>query len=99
MGTIDDNEDVTLVIIAQALLLALAALLLLEVRYQNAAANDRELFTGEDSDDIEFHPELIARWDDEADYAREPVCTRPMRAPAQVRRRPADDNYPSPTSA
>ena len=71
----DDTAHVTLVIALQALLAALAGLLLLEhwqLRHKLVPATSVEADAP-----IEFHPELIVRWDDDADYARPTRCIRP----------------------
>lgn len=73
----------TLVIVLQLLLACLVGLLLLERRL-----NDRDVHAGADATGpIDFHPELIMRWDDEADYARTDVCTRRSIAPRPAVRR------------
>jgi hypothetical protein len=74
---------VTLVIVLQLLLASLVGLLLLERRL-----NDLDVPAGDDSTGpIDFHPELIIRWDDEADYARTDVCARRSIAPRPAMRR------------
>ena len=72
-----------LVIVLQLLLASLVGLLLLERRQ-----NDRDFCAGDDATGpIAFHPELIMRWDDEADYARTDACTRRSIAPRPTVRR------------
>ena len=67
----------TVVIVLQLLLASLVGLLLLERRL-----NDRGPHAGDDATGpIDFHPELIMRWDDEADDARTDACTRRSIAP------------------
>ena len=51
---------------------ALLGLLLLERRLDSRSTARHDDVTGP----IAFHPELIVRWDDEADYARSTACTR-----------------------
>lgn len=62
----------------QVLVVALAGLLLLE-RWlgRDEIAPDGSFGDWSDAT-LEFHPELITRWDDEADYARPAPCTRPV---------------------
>ena len=73
----------TLVIVLQLLLASLVGLLLLERRL-----NDLEIPASDDATGpIDFHPELIMRWDDEADYARTDACTRRSIAPRPAVRR------------
>ena len=59
---------------------ALVGLLLLERWLENRNTARHDDVTGP----IAFHPELIVRWDDEADYARSTACTR-----RAIARRPA----------
>jgi len=61
----------------QVLVVALAGLLLLE-RWQRRHELAPVTTLDDEADaPIDFHPELIMRWDDEADYARPTPCTRP----------------------
>ena len=73
----------TLVIVLQLLLASLVGLLLLERKL-----NDRDFLAGDDATGpLDFHPELITRWDDEADYSRTDACTRRSIAPRPAVRR------------
>ena len=73
----------TVVIVLQLLLASLVGLVLLERRL-----DDRNLPAGDDATGpIDFHPELIMRWDDEAHYARTDACTRRSIAPRPAVRR------------
>ncbi len=72
----------TFVIGIHVLLVALAGLLLLERWLDDNRGDVYDDATGP----IDFHPELIVPWDDEAEYARQPACARRSIAPRPVRR-------------
>jgi len=71
--------------VLQLLLASLAGLLLLERRLNDGRPSGSDDLTGP----IDFHPELIMRWDDEADYARTTTCTRRSIASRPAARRVA----------
>jgi hypothetical protein len=73
---------VTVVIGIHVLLVALVGLLLLERWLDDNRGDIDDDATGP----IDFHPELIVPWDDEAEYARPRACARRSIAPRPVRR-------------
>ena len=74
----DDTGDVTSVIVIQSLVGALAGLLLLETRLRRDERARAGYGLDATAAPIKFHPELIIRWDDEANYARGTSCTRKL---------------------
>ena len=72
----DDNDDVTIVISLQILVATLAGLLLLETRLRRDERARTDEIEAASAADVDFHPELIVAWDDEANYARRSNCTR-----------------------
>lgn len=84
----DDNSNVTVVIALQLLVAALAGLLLLEVRVNERTSSVSDSIDADSEELIHFHPELLARWDNEAAYARPHPCTRPRSRPSQASLRP-----------
>ena len=88
-GPNDDNGDVTVVIAMQLLLATLAGLLLLEARMRRDERLRREDLDRVQPGVVDFHPELIVAWDDEANYARQPrPCTRSLNSEKPDARRP-----------
>lgn len=79
-GARDDTVGVTVVIALQVLVAGLAGLLLLEARLDRDGGDRMTPIRRESGESIDFHPELIVRWDDEADYARQRRCTREVAA-------------------
>jgi hypothetical protein len=88
----DDNRDVTVVIALQVLVAALAGLLLLESRTNRHNEAISHSIDPDSSEMIEFHPELLARWDDEAAYAQPRPCARPRVRPSHAVQR-ADNAF------
>ena len=76
MGPCDDNPDVTLVIAVQVVVAALGAALLFERWSQHDETQLAFTPMADPADTIEFHPELIVRWDDEAHAVATPNCVR-----------------------
>ena len=73
----------------QLLLATLAGLLLLEARMRREERLRRDDLDGACPGAIDFHPELIVAWDDEANYARQPrPCTRSTKSDQPDARRP-----------
>jgi hypothetical protein len=72
----DDTDAVTTVIAIQGFVAALAGLLLFEARRNRGLHVDAAGWSDDTIAPIEFHPELIVRWDDEANYAHRTSCTR-----------------------
>jgi hypothetical protein len=87
VGECDDNSGVTIVIALQGLVGTLAGLLFLEARLRRIEHDDDGQFGTSQTAEIDFPPELIVAWDDEADYARERSCTRPSAAARRGSRR------------
>lgn len=55
---------------------SLAGLLLFEARLHREEQVPTASWGDDTTGPIEFHPELIVRWDDEANYVRRTSCTR-----------------------
>ena len=72
----------------QMLLAALAGLLLLEARMRRDEHAQRDRLDCARATDVDFHPELIVAWDDEANYARQRPCTRSATGEQRELRRP-----------
>jgi hypothetical protein len=87
MGECGDTSGVSIVIALQGLVATLAGLLFLEARLRRIEHDDDGQFGASQVCEIDFHPELIVAWDDEADYARERSCTRPSAAARRGSRR------------
>lgn len=62
--------------VLQVLVGALAGLLLIEAWLRRHEADHVAAIENEMDRFVEFHPELLVRWDDEAHHRRHPVCTR-----------------------
>ena len=84
----DDDPVVTVVIVLQLLVATLAGLLLLEVRVNQRTSAVTETIDADSEQLIHFHPELLARWDNEAAYAQARTCTRPRNRPSLASLRP-----------
>mgnify|MGYP006950041870 CR=1 FL=1 len=85
----------TIVIVLQILLATLAGLLLLETRLRRDERARKGQIETASAADVDFHPELIVAWDDEANYARRNTCSRSasrdhcdVRRPSLVAARP-----------
>jgi len=74
----------------QLLVATLAGLLLLEARLSQSHAAASRSLDSESDEMVDFHPELLARWDDEAAYAQPRPCTRPRVRRSQTAQYPDD---------